>query len=405
MRKRHRNITCLLLTIVFMILTTEVVNADAKITVSDNGKTLTIENEVPDSWYRNAVYEDIDTDKIIKVIIGDGIEIIEKEAFCGWNKLRVVYLPDSIKQIDDFAFKDCSKLRSINLSSGLQVIGNSVFKNCLALRKIVLPNTVHSLGTEVFYGCSSLKSITFSNQMTAIPNKVCQYTGLTELELSDNIIEIGDYAFANCKDLYEISLPDSITFIGEGAFYYDEMDKTVTLDEREAIIENTTYNNDKKENNIKGNNNISDMIGKFIEAVKLVVFIVSICLVTILGILGLLLIILKYLKRVKVFNDINMDEYTEEHFVLMEKTLIHTEDNRFAELFRKEDRVWTVEIPKEVIDVRVTDIFKLEFNKAFCKRYNGEQLIIKIEHKENAEQRGYVIDEAENIIILTYNKG
>mgnify|MGYP003295529479 CR=1 FL=1 len=99
-----------------------------------------------------------------------------------------------------------------------------------------------------------------------------------------------------------------------------------------------------------------------------------------------------------------MDEYAEEYFVLMEKTFINTEGNRFAELFRKEDRVWTIEIPKEVIDVRVTDIFKLEFNKAFCKRYNGEQLIVKFGHNENAEQRGYVIDEAENVIILTYSK-
>ena len=49
---------------------------------------------------------------------------------------------------------------------------------------------------------------------------------------------------------------------------------------------------------------------------------------------------------------------------------------------------------------RVTNSFKIELNKSFCKRYNGEQLIVVMENsnEELVKNLGFVIDEKENEI-------
>ena len=67
-------------------------------------------------------------------------------------------------------------------------------------------------------------------------------------------------------------------------------------------------------------------------------------------------------------------------------------------LSRKDNRVWIITIPDDIINERVTDYFRVILKKHFCKKYNGEQLVIRLGEDENAEQLGFVIDKEENTI-------
>ena len=145
-------------------------------------------------------------------------------------------------------------------------------------------------------------------------------------------------------------------------------------------------------------------LGKFVEAVKVVAVSVVISLAALSGLLGLLLLFILWMKRIKVLNDRNTDEYNEEKFEVVYRTSVKSEGSLISELQKQENRVWTITIPDEIINERVTDEFKVELKKLFCKRYNGEQLIIKLGESEDARQIGKTIDEKENIVEFTFTE-
>lgn len=54
--------------------------------------------------------------------------------------------------------------------------------------------------------------------VTGIGECAFQYTGITEIEISEGISNIGRCAFAGCKNLKKVKLPSSLLYIGEDAF-------------------------------------------------------------------------------------------------------------------------------------------------------------------------------------------
>ena len=169
-----------------------------------------------------------------------------------------------------------------------------------------------------------------------------------------------------------------------------------TTKEDKVIVAPVFDNGDQDAENMQG------AMGRFLEGVKTVAVVLSISLAAVLGILGLLLLILAAMRRVKVQNDRSSD-YEESNFVTVYKTSVNTEGSRIAQLFRKNDRVWNVVIPEEVVADRVTDFFKVVLTKSFCKRYNGEQLIVIMDSEDDQvkKQFGFVIDGEDNEINIT----
>ncbi|MBD5508843.1 MAG: leucine-rich repeat protein [Lachnospiraceae bacterium] len=152
--------------------------------------------------------------------------------------------------------------------------------------------------------------------------------------------------------------------------------------------------------------NMKGAMAKFVEVVKKLAIVISISALAILGILFLILLLIAWLKKVKVLNDYNTDEYQDEDFQVVYKTSVKSEGNKIAELFKSEDRVWTLTIPEDIINERKTDDFEIELKKHFCKKYNGEQIMVILDN-EDEEQRislGFVIDKEDNILAFTYNE-
>lgn len=89
--------------------------------------------------------------------------------------------------------------------------------------EVVIPETIE--GYEVkkigsaFDGCKNLTEVTIPDSVTEIGSSAFYYcASLSKVELSTNLTKIGDYAFYGCINLKEIAIPDSIIEIGDFAF-------------------------------------------------------------------------------------------------------------------------------------------------------------------------------------------
>ena len=81
-----------------------------------------------------------------------------------------------------------------------------------------------------------MKSITIPDSVTSIGNYAFSYTDLKSITIPDRVTSIGNYAFAYCKNLPSITIPDGVTSIGYGAFYHCTSLTSITIPDRVTSI-------------------------------------------------------------------------------------------------------------------------------------------------------------------------
>lgn len=90
---------------------------------------------------------------------------------------------------------------------------------CIGLTNVEIPNSVISIGNGAFSGCTGLKSIEIPNSVISIGGSAFgACTGLTSVEIGNSVTSIGNSAFSECSGLTSVVIPNSVTSIGNGAF-------------------------------------------------------------------------------------------------------------------------------------------------------------------------------------------
>ena len=154
-----------------------------------------------------------------KVIISEGVTLIENYAFCYSERLTSVIIPDSVVIIGGRAFDECKNLASITIPNNVVEIGYEAFHNCTSLTSITIPESVTKIDDSAFSGCTSLTNVTIPNSVTTIGTSAFSgCTSLTNVTIPNSVTTIGASAFSGCTSLASITIPDSVTIIGDAAF-------------------------------------------------------------------------------------------------------------------------------------------------------------------------------------------
>ena len=178
-----------------------------------------------DVFGANIISNTFDAKKGCWVIKFDGdVTTIGENAF-SYSSLTSVAIPDSITEIGVQAFYCCSSLTSVTIPDSLTEIGAQAFYYCSRLTSATIPDSVTTIGYGAFAECSNLREFngkfaSEDNRCLIIDGRLNSFApaGLTEYVIPDSVTTIGDYAFYGCSSLTSVTIPDSVTTIGEWAF-------------------------------------------------------------------------------------------------------------------------------------------------------------------------------------------
>ena len=216
---------------------------------------------------------------IESITLPEQVVTIGSRAFKGCEALAELPLRDGIRTIGDKAFEGCTAVDEVTLPASVESIGSGVFAYCKGelttycaipnqsedatatshwlngstfdsvnvagrvgasafaaytpLRRVTFMNEVPSVGSSAFAGCSNLCdlyieslvdwcAVSFgdeeSNPMHLGVTINIDEEPITELLIPSKVQSIGKYAFYNAASLESVTLPDSVTSIGQSAF-------------------------------------------------------------------------------------------------------------------------------------------------------------------------------------------
>ena len=177
----------------------------------------------------------------VEIDIPDNVVDIQEGAFQYCEKLKRITIGNGVTSIENGAFCGCSALEELYLGNNLQIIGEGAFRYCSSLADVQLPNSIIRIKKDAFSGTKWHKNQQeypyildgwilydvgapyLKEGIRGIADRV--YSGhetdyIGTLRIPNTVVGIGEFAFSSCRGLYGVVIPNSVRYIGIGAFYY-----------------------------------------------------------------------------------------------------------------------------------------------------------------------------------------
>lgn len=162
-----------------------------------------------------------------------------------------VTIPASVEDykvtaVADACFKGMTGLKKVEITEGVTKLGNEVFSGCTALAEVTIPGTVAGIGHSAFVDTPWLATNTSNPAVKWLivgDGVLLKYFGtgalgikvpanvkyisdafrgnkkLIKITVQGGCKVVGEYAFADCPNLNEISLPLKLDYIANSSVY------------------------------------------------------------------------------------------------------------------------------------------------------------------------------------------
>jgi len=241
------------------------------VTFGENSQLSSIGNSAFENCYR-----------LTSITIPDSVETIGDSAFYHCFALKTVTFGENsqLLSIGEEAFYGCYSLTSITIGKSVTSIGYCAFDGCSSLTSVTIGNSVTSIDPTAFDDCNKLVEVYNLSSLnitkgskgngyvgyyalniytpTSGESKLwtngdgyifyedgdtCYLVGYTGSETDLTLPEscngknyaIYQYAFYECDSLTSITIPDSVTSIGDSAFRFCSSLKAVTFEENSQL--------------------------------------------------------------------------------------------------------------------------------------------------------------------------
>ena len=149
-----------------------------------------------------------------------GLTYINSDTFSGCTGLVNIIIPESVTSIAREAFENCSSLKGITIPDSVTGISDDVFRGCSSL-------TAFNVSANNNYYCSSDDGkILYNKDKTTL----LAYPSATgDVTISDSVTSIGEGAFYNCDSLTSVTIGNGVTYIDSNAFCSCDVLTSVTI--------------------------------------------------------------------------------------------------------------------------------------------------------------------------------
>jgi len=195
---------------------------------SESETSVATSEEDPVEDYSNVTYEINDSEVTVTGVVDESAtEIVIPELI---DECEVV-------EIEFGAFEDCVNLKSIKLP----FVGESATtdKNGYLGYVFGAPSNYDNDDYVPF----NLTEVTVTGNANIAQKAFSQCNFLYEINLSNDVAEIGDFAFENCENLSLITIPSALSKINNGTFWFCVSITFVAIPDRVRTISSLSFNN------------------------------------------------------------------------------------------------------------------------------------------------------------------
>ena len=157
----------------------------------------------------------VNDSEIKELIIPDNVREIGNYVFINGRGITSVLLHEKMTRIGIWAFAGCHSLKAISIPSNVSSVGEGAFLKCTGLTSVqwnaktcpdfTSTNTPFYLSDVV---PSQITSFVFGEDVNDIPANLCRnMTNLTSVTLPNSVTSIGEMAFSGCSSLKDIFVP------------------------------------------------------------------------------------------------------------------------------------------------------------------------------------------------------
>lgn len=139
-------------------------------------------------------------------------------------------IPDGTSAIGTYAFSNAKHLKSVAIPESVTELKKGAFNNCESLDAANIPGGINELSDYVFGGCGRLSTLTIPGSVTEISGLAFAYSDWVDDHADENGLVIVNGILINGSNAKgDIAVPETVKRIADFAFYYNDELKSVTI--------------------------------------------------------------------------------------------------------------------------------------------------------------------------------